>query len=101
MASERTRAVSKALLGNRYRAEVAAAIHTWGDDRLNASAVADFTGIRYPRVQEELKRLEDAGYLQQVEEAAGQTVEYKAAPSVYWEMCGALFAELMGQEADA
>lgn len=94
---ERVRSVSKDLLGNKYRAEVGAAIHIWGKDSLTALTVADFTGIRYPRVQEELKRLEAAGLLSQVE-SLGQQVEYKAGPTVYWEFCAALLEELRSAE---
>jgi DNA-binding transcriptional regulator GbsR (MarR family) len=91
--AERLRSVSKDLLGNKYRAEVGAAIHVWEQDALTALTVSDFTGIRYARVQEELKRLEAAGLLVQVD-SPGQQVEYKASPTVYWEFCAALFEEL-------
>ena len=97
MTGERLRAASKDLLGNKYRAEVGAAIHAWGSDALTALTLADYTGIRYPRVQEELKRLESAGLLAQVDKP-GQHVEYKARATVYWEMCGALLAELEASE---
>lgn len=97
MNGEPLRSASKDLLGNKYRAEVGAAIHVWGSEPLTALTIADYTGIRYPRVQEELKRLEAAGLLSQIDKP-GQQVEYKAQATVYWEFCGALLAELEASE---
>lgn len=94
MANESLRDASKALLGNRYRLEIAAAVHAWGEEPLNALTMADFTGIRYPRVQEDLKRLQAAGLLRGGGDPSARTVEYKAVASVYWEFCRALLAEL-------
>ena len=99
MAVERVRAASKEMLGNKYRVEIGAAIHTWAGEKLNSLTVADYTGIRYPRVQEDLKRLAAAGLLEQIEDPGSRTVEYKAASSVYWEFCSALLAEL-GESGD-
>ena len=79
---ESLRSQSKDLLGNKYRAEVGATVHVWGPEPLTALTIADYTGIRYPRVQEELKRLEAAGLLSQVDQP-GQQVEYKAQATVY------------------
>ncbi len=95
MKGEPLRSASKDLLGNKYRAEVGAAIHAWGSEPLTALTLSDYTGIRYPRVQEELKRLEAAGLLSQMDKP-GQQVEYKARATVYWEFCNALLAELQG-----
>ncbi len=96
MGVERVRAASKEMLGNKYRVEIGAAIQSWDGEKLNALTVSDFTGIRYPRVQEDLKRLAAAGLLDQVDDAGSRTVEYKPAASVYWEFCQALLRELEG-----
>jgi hypothetical protein len=98
MGSDDIRSASKALLGNKYRAEIGACVHAWGDKPLTALAVADQTGIRYGRVHEELVRLKDAEMLDHVEQAGGSTVEYKASPSVYWRFCAELLAELEAGE---
>jgi hypothetical protein len=94
MGTDDIRKTSKELLGNKYRAEIGAAIHAWGTNPMTALAMSDHTGIRYGRVQEELVRLKEAGILQLVDQLAGATVEYKATSSVYWKLCADLLAEL-------
>jgi DNA-binding transcriptional ArsR family regulator len=92
--TDELRIASKDLLGNKYRLEIGAAIHERNDEPLTALAISDFTGVRYQRVQEDLKRLTAAGLLVQPDEQEGQTVEYQPVESVYWELCRALLLEL-------
>jgi len=90
---------SKQLLGNAYRLEVASEIFAHSDEKISAQELADLTGIRYPRIHEELKRLEAAGLL----EASGirtstRTVDYKVVPTTYWQLASSLLAELKLRE---
>lgn len=82
------------LLGNIYRLEVAEAIFDAAGDVVTATTVSEETGIKYNRVQEELKRLEAAKVLTSKPAPRGQPVEYKAASTVYWELCKQLLVEL-------
>jgi hypothetical protein len=91
---EEIRQRSTELLGNMYRLEVAEAIVRATGEAVTATSVHDETQIRYQRVQEELKRLASAGMLRARPAARGQPVEYKAEPSVYWELCAQLLDEL-------
>jgi DNA-binding transcriptional ArsR family regulator len=90
----RLRALSKELLGNKYRLEIAAEIAA-SDDPVHAQGLADATGVRYPRVQEELKRLRAAGILAERSDPGSNIVQYKTHPSVYWDMCRQLRDELL------
>jgi len=83
---------SKALLGSGYRLEIAAAIAEAAGEAVNAQELADLTGLRYPRVQHELKHLLDAGVLISAE-SVSRAVEYKAVASEYWKACQLLLAE--------
>jgi hypothetical protein len=97
--AERVRSVSKALLGNRYRLEVGAAIAAADGEAVDAQSLSDETGVRYPRVQEQLKHLEAAGM---VSRQVGATLrqEYKPEISVFWVFCTQLLAEVAYQSAD-
>lgn len=94
MSTDSIRRASTALLGNKYRLEVAGAIARAKGAPITCTTVSDETGIRYPRVQEELKRLNDAGVLRAKAAPPGQPVEYKAQPTAYWDLCAALLDEL-------
>lgn len=85
---------SSQLLGNIYRLEVVEAINRADGEPVTATSVHEETGIKYPRVQEELKRLTEAGLLMQKDAPRGQPVEYKAVSTVYWKMCERLLAEV-------
>jgi DNA-binding transcriptional ArsR family regulator len=85
---------SKELLGNMYRLEVAEAIAHAAGDAVTTLSVHEETGIRYARVQEELRRLKGAGILKAQPSPPGQPVEYKAEPTSYWELCKRLLDEL-------
>jgi hypothetical protein len=87
------RAASKQLLGNIYRAEVAAAVFQWGQEPMTVQALADHTRIRYPRVHEEVGRLAEAALLHVVTSSSAGT-DYKAVPTIYWELCAELLKEL-------
>jgi hypothetical protein len=90
------RELSKELLGNKYRLEVAVAIARLEGSPFYAQSLVDDCGLRYPRVQEELKRLAAADMLieQPPEQGGGSTVYYKAIASVYWQMCVQFHEEL-------
>jgi hypothetical protein len=92
----RLRQLSKELLGNKYRLEIGVAIWQLEGAPFFAQALADDSGLRYPRVQEDLKRLAAAQMLQaQPAESGGSAVYYKATQSIYWELCAELHAELI------
>lgn len=93
MGVEDLRRRSTQLLGNMYRLEIVEAIIRAAGEPVTATSVHEETGIKYPRVQEELKRLAEAGLLRQRDAPRGQPVEYKASATVYWEMCQHLSAE--------
>lgn len=77
---------SKALLGSMYRLEIAVAIARCYGESFTAQSIADDAEIRYGAVQQELKHLERAGMISQLD-SVGPTVEYKAAADVYWRSC--------------
>jgi len=94
MGVEDVRRWSGQLLGNIYRLEVVETINRAASEPVTATSVHEESGIKYPRVQEELKRLTEAGLLMQQNAPRGQPVEYKAVPTVYWMMCEQLLAEV-------
>jgi hypothetical protein len=73
-------------LGASYRLEVAAAIAAYGGSTFTTQGIADDTGIRYPRVQQELKHLLAAEMLV-LSESPAPYVNYKAVADPYWEVC--------------
>jgi len=75
-----------------YRLEVAAAIADAEGQPVHAQELADATGLRYPRVQSELKHLLALGMLRE-SECDGRAVEYKAVSSEYWNACRSLLTE--------
>lgn len=93
------RAMSKALLGSSYRAEIAAEIGR-RDGPFSAQAIFEETGIWYARVQQELKHLLAVGMLVE-KESAGRAVLYERAASDYWELCSKLISEWSGSKASA
>lgn len=96
MDTNRLRKLSKDLLGNMYRLELAAAIHAQAGASFSAMSLHEETGIRYARVREDLARLRNMEMLIVVG-SSGAEVRYKAAPSVYWNLCHHLDAELRGR----
>jgi DNA-binding transcriptional ArsR family regulator len=96
MESTPVRMRSKQLLGNAYRMELAAELAEVGKP-VSAIELADATGIRYPRVHEELQRLKAAGLLVASESrGSGVVVEYTVVPSCYWQGCRDLLTETRG-----
>ena len=90
---------SKQLLGNAYRLEVASEIFAHADEKISAQEMADLTGIRYPRIYEELRRLQATGLLvASGNRTSTRTVDYKVVPSVYWQLASSLLAELRLQD---
>lgn len=98
MESNAVRLRSKQLLGNTYRMELAAEIAASSAGSVSATELADATGIRYPRVHEELQRLKAAGMLvARGDRGSGTTVEYTVVPSRYWQACRDLLDEARQQ----
>lgn len=89
------REMSAALFGRDYRLELAAAIHQASGEPVTTQQLSDDTGIRYPRVQEDLKRLAACGMLVQ-QPRRGPEVEYKATAGPYWQTCAEILLELRG-----
>ena len=83
--------MSKALLGSLYRADIAAWIDQH-DGPFSAQDLSDGAGIRYARVQQELKHLLGVGMLT-LRENAGRMVLYEKSNSGYWPYCRALVDE--------
>lgn len=83
--------MAKALLGSQYRALIAAALHA-AEEPVSAQEIADETGIRYPRVQQEMKHLLGAQLLRLVA-SPGRAVLYDKVDSGYWRMCAQLLEE--------
>lgn len=96
MSTAHARSMSKALLGSQYRAEIAAAIGE-ADGPVSAQGLADETKIRYPRVQQELKHLLQAGVLVE-RPSEGRTVLYEKTDTAFWSYCSALAAEWDGKD---
>jgi DNA-binding transcriptional ArsR family regulator len=90
---ELLRALSKELLGNKYRLELGAAIHAQAGGPFSANSLHEETGIKYPRVREDLARLRALEMIRVVD-VPGAEVLYKAVPSVYWESCHRLAQEV-------
>lgn len=93
---ERIREVSKALYGNRYRLEVAAAVAQWEPGVVHARALA--TELRVPDnvVQGELKHFASAGILVPLGRHPRQrTVDYERMPSPYWSSARELLDSLL------
>ena len=76
---------SKAVFGNSYRLEVAAAIH---DARgpFSVLSISDASGLPYGRVQEVMRGWIRAELLRPVNRP-GTTKLYRPARTKYWEMC--------------
>ena len=61
---------------------------------VSAIELSDLLGIPYPRIHEELKRLERVGLLVDPDvETSGRVVNYKVVESVYWGACSQLLNE--------
>lgn len=88
------RRISKNLLGNRYRLEVAAAIARAEPAVVSAQAMATELGIAQNLIRAELLKLADAGLVLRLPRVSGQQLqEYQRLESVFWGAMVDLFAE--------
>jgi hypothetical protein len=82
----RLQRVSKDLLGNAYRLQVAAAVDECGEDELYPEAVAARAGLKEARAGEQLRHLTAAGVLEQLPKD-GRRQPYRKKKSPYWALC--------------
>jgi DNA-binding transcriptional ArsR family regulator len=80
------RTASEHLTGRKYRLEIGAAIHLHAGDSFTIASIESITGVRYPRVSEDLRRLKDAELIRGIASGSGDT-EMKAVPHAYWKFC--------------
>jgi hypothetical protein len=78
--------ISKDLLGNAYRLQVAAAVDECSDDELYPEAVAARAGLKDARAGEQLRHFKDAGILEQLPKD-GRHQPYRKKKTPYWELC--------------
>lgn len=90
----RLQRVSKDLLGNAYRLQVAAAVDECADDELYSEAVAQRAGLKDARASEQLRHFAAIGMLEQLPKD-GRKQPYKKGPSCYWAMCRSLRQETL------
>lgn len=92
---EGIRSRSKAMFGNKYRLEVAAAVGDSGGV-LYARDIARILGVSDNLVFAVLKQFEEAGMLQDLGRVEGQQQHYYArADSFFWDACSRLLVELV------
>jgi len=94
----RLRAVSRQLLGNKYRLEVALAVAD-SEGRVYAHAVANsISDLADNQAGIELAHLEDAGLLAREAPTEGQTrIYFQRRPSCYWTHCEELATEILNR----
>jgi hypothetical protein len=92
--------MSKKLLGQRLRLQVAAAVAECREEELYQEAVAARAGLKEVRVGEQLRHLAEAGLLHPLPRA-GRRQPYARRNSVYWRMCRELREELLREEGQA
>src|SRR5687767_9475385 len=92
---ERTavREYSHRLFNSWYRIEVGAAIHENKLEPLSAKQIAEATGIDYPRVHTELKRLRSDLVLLEAFSSSSSEKMWKPLPHPLWEFCAWLLRE--------
>jgi hypothetical protein len=84
--THRLQQLSKDLLGNAYRLQVAAAVDECGDDELYPEAVAARAGLKDARAGEQMRHFMDAGMLEQLPKD-GRRQPYRKKETSYWELC--------------
>src|SRR4051812_342964 len=87
--------LSKHLLGNGYRLQVAAAIHDCPPEELYPDGIAARCGLKEARVGEQLRHFALAGMLTALKRD-GRKQPYQRRSSVYWRACNELLEELIG-----
>ena len=93
MEIEAIREVSKRVLGNRYRLEVADAIAGQEPGIFHARLLADRLRLPDTKVRDELVKFAEAGLIQQLPKIRGQQ-DYRREDSVYWTFARELLTEL-------
>ncbi|MDQ4142361.1 MAG: hypothetical protein M3198_01220 [Actinomycetota bacterium] len=97
---EEIREVSKRVLGNRYRLEVAAAIAEQEPGVFHARLLADKLRLPDTKVRDELVKFTEAGLVQQLPKIRGQQ-DYRREDSVYWSFALELMKELRKKRSSA
>ncbi len=90
---EEIREVSKRVLGNRYRLEVAAAIAEQEPGVFHVRLLADKLRLPDNKVRDELVKFTEAGLIQLLPKIRGQQ-DYRREESVYWAFAQELIKEL-------
>lgn len=95
----RLRNVSRDLLGNKYRLEVALAVADSETGRVYGHGVANaIPDLADNQAGKELARLESAGLLVKESPVEGQTrIYYQRRPSCYWGHCEELASEILSR----
>jgi hypothetical protein len=90
-----SRRVSKGLLGNSYRLEIAAIIAQSGTDVIHAKELSDVLRIPHNVVSKQLHAFVVSGVLESVEQLAGQRYRYfRRLPHPYWNLAKELASHL-------
>lgn len=92
------RHISKALLGNAYLLELAAAIAGVADGHFFAREMAKRLGVADSVVTPAVGRLEAAGLLKRLPRVANYQ-EFERVPSVFWSLSEQLLQETRGRPA--
>ncbi len=90
---EEIREVSKRVLGNRYRLEVAAVIAEQEPGVFHVRLLADKLRLPDNKVRDELVKFAEVGLIQQLPKIRGQQ-DYRREESVYWTFARELMNEL-------
>lgn len=92
---ERLRQISKSLLGNRYRLEIASEIGQLDVDIFHAKEIADNLALPHNVVSEQIKSFVDVGLCHDVPAVSGQRHRFfRRSESCFWSGCEALRNEV-------
>lgn len=101
--SSRRKAISQALFGNRHKLDVLAAVASAPDaEWVFARALADASGVRENQVGTILRKLVEAGALEQMTFPAGggQPILYERRGEAFWRAVADLAQAVEAQEQD-
>lgn len=93
---EEIREISKRVLGNRYRLEVAAAIGEQEPGVFHVRLLADKLRLPDNKVRDELVKFSEAGLIQLLPKIRGQQ-DYRREESVFWAFAQEFVKELRTQ----
>jgi Mn-dependent DtxR family transcriptional regulator len=88
--------MSKLLLGNQDRLEVAVAVARSEDGLINATDLGLELGIAQPRVRNQLVTLEKAGLLDRMPKSGTVKQWFQRRESPFWHVCIALYKDWGG-----